>query len=299
MDSYKVALSELAQSRKRPLSDEETKRLKDVLIKAYCDIAVVCNKYNLKLMLGGGSCLGAIRHNGFIPWDDDLDVNMPRKDYEIFKKVFEKELGESYILNAPNYSEKPISRFPKIMIKGTKYIEEGMSTDDTSLINIDLFVMENVPSSKIYRLFKGGMATLVMAIAGSVEFMDWYKKDKSNPIFETKGMIEARKKRQILGTIFSFRSKYYWYNKVDLACQYDKETDLVGFPTGRKHYFGEIHKRMEILPLSEAVFEGISVKVPGDVKSYLTGLYGNKYMEVPPVEKRETHFVVDISFDNI
>lgn len=299
MDSYKFAISNLAQSNKRPLTTEEVNTLKAVLVKTYCDIASVCDKYSLNLMLGGGSCLGAIRHNGFIPWDDDLDVNMPRKDYEIFKKVFEQELGDKYVLNAPNYSANAISRFPKIMVKGTRFVEEGMSPDDDSMIKIDMFIMDNVPNNKLVRLLKGSFVNLLMAIAGSVEFMDWYKWDKDNPIFATEGMIAARRKRQMLGTVFSFHSKQYWYNKVDLACQCKKETDFVGFPTGRKHYFGEIHKKNEILPLRKAKFEGMAVSVPGDVESYLTGLYGEKYMEVPPVEKREAHYIVDISFDNV
>ena len=68
----------------RHLSDEELEKLKHVLLEIYLDIQAVCDKYGLVCMLLGGSALGAVRHKGFIPWDDDLDIGMPRDDYEIF-----------------------------------------------------------------------------------------------------------------------------------------------------------------------------------------------------------------------
>mgnify|MGYP000934529859 FL=1 len=68
----------------------------------YSDILRVCEKYNIRVMLGGGSALGAVRHGGFIPWDDDLDLIMPREDYNKFISVFDKELSDLYEITSPN-----------------------------------------------------------------------------------------------------------------------------------------------------------------------------------------------------
>ena len=85
MKSYKELLNENAQKTGlRQLTEEESTEMKDVLMKMYQVVAQVCAEHGLTIMLCGGSCLGAIRHQGFIPWDDDLDLCMPRRDYDIF-----------------------------------------------------------------------------------------------------------------------------------------------------------------------------------------------------------------------
>ena len=73
-----------------PLSDEEMKQLKDVLLQIYDDVSGLCDKYGLVYMLGYGSCLGAVRHKGYIPWDDDLDMIMPRESYMKFIDLFKR-----------------------------------------------------------------------------------------------------------------------------------------------------------------------------------------------------------------
>ena len=80
----------------RELTDDESKALKKTLLAMYVDIARLCEAHNLTVMLCGGSCLGAIRHKGFIPWDDDLDLLIPRRDYEQMIRLLEQvELGEN------------------------------------------------------------------------------------------------------------------------------------------------------------------------------------------------------------
>lgn len=300
MSTHKAMISELSRTGNgRTLTIDELVRLKKILLECYLDVAMVCEKNNLRIMLGGGSCLGAIRHHGFIPWDDDFDINMPRKDFEELKTIFEKELGDKYILNAPNFSSKPSNRFPKVLIKGTKLIELGTDDkDETGMIKIDIFTAENIPENKIVRKVKGIYCNLIMAIAGSVQFIEWYKRDKDNPVFQTKIMKKSNKIRKIMGLVFSIKPAVFWFNWVDKACQYNKKSDLVGFPTGRNHYFGEIHNSSDIFPLAEAVFEGNKVYVPNNVKKYLTKLYGASYMEIPPIEKRESHLFLDIQFGN-
>ncbi len=298
MNESKAAISELRRNGNgRTLTDEELDRLKKVLLRCYTDVAEVCKKYDIQVMLGGGSCLGAIRHKGFIPWDDDFDINMPRKDYERFKKIFDKELGDKYILDAPNYSKSTSNRFPKVLVKGTRLIELGMTeNEEFGMIKIDIFTAESIPNNPIIRMIKGYYCNLIMAIAGSVQYIEWYKRDKNNPLFKTTEMIKFGSKRRILGGLFSFKNSQFWFDKVDKIVQYNKESSYVGFPTGRNHYFGEIHNKDDIFPLSKAIFEGKEVYVAHDVDKYLKKLYGSDYMILPPEEKREAHMIMDIKF---
>lgn len=67
----------------RELSSEESAQLKNAILDIYKDVAALCDKYELTYMMSGGTCLGAVRHRGFIPWDDDLDIMMPRADYNV------------------------------------------------------------------------------------------------------------------------------------------------------------------------------------------------------------------------
>lgn len=97
MKSYKELLNENARnSNLRQLTEDESAAMKKTLVAMYQDIADLCESKGITLMLCGGSCLGAIRHQGFIPWDDDLDTCMPRADYEKLKTLLVAgALGES------------------------------------------------------------------------------------------------------------------------------------------------------------------------------------------------------------
>ena len=96
--------------------------------------------------------------------------------------------------------------------------------------------------------------------------------------------------RFILGKIFSFRKASWWFDLVDKSIQHSRKTKDVCIATGRKHYFGEILERNRLIPLTHIDFEGIECPVFKDIDYYLKILYGD-YMQVPPPEKREKHFV--------
>ena len=93
------------------VSDSQRRKLQKAILEMYKDLLDVCNRYGITPYLIGGSALGAVRHEGFIPWDDDIDVGMIREDYNRFLEVFETEMATQYILNAPNYSDEPKARF--------------------------------------------------------------------------------------------------------------------------------------------------------------------------------------------
>lgn len=287
MKSYKEKVNQdnIHNKNAHVVEGQELSQLQEVLLEMYMDVQEVCQINKLTCMLLGGSALGAVRHKGFIPWDDDLDMAMPRKDYEELKKIFNDKLGEKYILNAPNYEGRPTNRFPKILKKGTRFIEMGMEDDDRACIKIDIFVLDNVPNNSLLRIIKGILCTFLMYIGGHVLSYEMVKR---------KG--KKLTKREVAGKLFAFLSSEIWFNKFDKECRhYNEESTCLGIPSGRKHYFGEILNRDVYLPPSIGVFESNNVFLPADTDIYLKNLYGD-YMSIPPENKREKHYIERIEF---
>lgn len=281
----------------RKITDAEMKKLRTIFLEAYKDLVVCCEKLNITVMLIGGGVIGAVRHKGFIPWDDDLDVAMTRRDYEILKKNFESYLGDKYILSAPNYRNSANNRFPMMLVKNTLYVELGDDPDDeTSKIKIDIFIIENIPNNKIIRVIKGSWCMLVMYIANCEKIYENQNELLKRNFYQTKEGKKMYDRRIKIGRFFSFYNFQKWVNIVDKSVQYKKATELMGIPTGRGHYFKEIRPKKTFVPVSKGEFEGLEVNLPGDPEDYLSNLYGSDYMTLPPVEKREKHFIVDLKF---
>ena len=243
----------------------------------------VCETHDIVFMMGGGSTLGAVRHQGFIPWDDDIDINMPREDFERFKDV-SYELGDSFVFCAPNYNDSAVERFGKIFILKDK--NDGNWLHNTS---IDIFVIENIPKNCIYRKIKGIISTFGMGLAAaSLFYNNRTKKLKKTLCVSIKGCFSYYI-RVCIGFLISFIPAVKLYNLADRLNQYNKVTGILGVPSGRKHYFGEQFPTHVYLPTRDGNFEGRRVPLENNIDLYLTNLYGKDYMELPPEKQRERH----------
>ena len=274
------------------VSPEDLKRLQNALLEIYKDIAEVCRKYDLTPYLVGGSALGAVRHHGFIPWDDDLDIGMTRVDYEKLREVFAAELADRYLLNAPNYSEDPKARFPKIIKKGTA-CREIVDVHDPRRngIFLDIFILDDVPENAICRKIKG-------TICNGLEFISSQVFLKENTTAEVRKMYRRMGWASYLfhyltGILFSWIPSRNWFHAVDKAVRHSRKSEFVGLPTGRKHYFGEIFRKEELLPAVWVDFEDIKVPIFQGYDMYLRNLYGD-YMKIPPEGDRERHYFVEL-----
>lgn len=291
---FKAMMNDLASKSSvlYELSEDDRSSLKKCLLEIYKDVNSVCLKYGLDLIGSGGTALGSYRHHGFIPWDDDMDFNMARSDCEKLKKIFELELGDKYLLSCPNYKNKPYARFFKIYKKGTTFI--GLEGEKASPCNIfiDIFPIDNVPENRILRTFKGYIAQAIMFIASRVQSYETKNDDVFAYRSATKESLRMYKSELLIGRLFSFMSFEQWVNFLDKYLAKTKKSIYCNVPTGRKHYFGSIKEWDDFYPVSQGKFEGMDMKLPNNIHKYLTSLYGASYMQIPPVDKRERHFVL-------
>ena len=100
------------------LSQEEIEKIKKIVLEITVDVVALCEEMNIPYMLGGGSALGAIRHQGFIPWDDDMDLNIPRAEIDRLLDAIEDRYPEKYEVEAPLRTPGYLSSFIQIHRKG-------------------------------------------------------------------------------------------------------------------------------------------------------------------------------------
>lgn len=282
----------------KPISPEDARALKTLLLEMLQDITALCEKHNLIYMLGGGSCLGAVRHQGYIPWDDDLDIMMPRLSYEkLIHLLSMNALGSNYEYDAPNPKFDCKNPFLKIYRKGTLNVEiMGESAPGPKGIYIDVFPMDYAPKNLLYRSLKGFLSDLLQAVCSSVLYTEYpsllYKEFMRQSAEGSKRYQQRMLLGKLLG-IIPHRKWVWWFDRLNCS---KRNTGFITIPTGRKHYMGEVHAITVFLPTKKGIFEGMKVNLPADTDTYLNGLYGD-YMCIPPEEKRERHFVYRFSLN--
>lgn len=274
------------------ITEDESKALKTLLLEMYKDIVSLCDKHGLVYMMGGGSCLGAIRHKGYIPWDDDLDLMMPRDSYETLIVLLEKKaLGDKYEYASPNNRTDCKNTFLKIYRKDTFDVEITSETFPGPMgIYIDVFAMDYAPNNIFWRKIKGLISDLLQAICSCVLYTEYPSNRYKEFMMQSREGKNRYRVRMFLGYIFGIiphRKWVWWFDQWNFS---DKDTGYLTIPTGRKHYLGECRPTDTYLPVCKAEFEGLQVNVPNKVHEYLTSMYNN-YMNIPPIENRERHFI--------
>ena len=276
------------------LSPEQEKRLKKILLDMCVDVMHFCDENGLICMLGGGTALGAIRHKGFIPWDDDIDLNMPREDYNTFIPLFAETFKGKYDVYAPDGIRQAATLSAKIAVPGTMLEDVFHAGDPIKIgVNLDVFPIENVPDNKVWAYIKGHLCDVFRILVVSAYYYQC-RSDKMKALFY--GNKKTRliyNTRCILGFLMSYKSYQWWYALYDKFVQTQGKTKKITIPTGQKNYFGEMMDWNLVFPLKKAEFEGHEFNVYGRVEDYLTMLYGD-YMKLPPVEKREKHFYTNV-----
>lgn len=268
------------------MSESDLKRLHETEVEILDEVVRICEKYDLTYFFNGGTLLGAIRHKGFIPWDDDLDIGMPRKDYDKFIELCATELDSKYMLDNKDTNRKYYLNFAKIRKKNTIFEQDfQVNYDGPKGIWLDIFPYDNaksVTSKKVY----------IQSKLNKTIFSLLHYKNKF--FLNNKKLILKKIIRVILKPIsntclLNLQDKILRWNEkkeeykffVSLSTTYDYRTELI--------------EKDKYLPTIKMEFEGKMYNVPKEYDYILTKIYGD-YMKLPPKEKRVTHNPIRLQF---
>ena len=264
------------------------------------DLDAFCKENDIRYYLMGGSALVPMRHKGFIPWDDDLDVAMTRKEWNSFVSKFEEsELNKKYELDAYEYKGcDPKFVLCKLCLKDSVHVQiEEMAFPNHKNIYIDIFIIDNVSDNSLMRKFDSFVCDNIRFISNSVgayRYKNDFMKQVMNSTWKTSLFYNFRLFQGFICSFASHRTWCRWFHQY-ASRHNDKYTKLTTVAMGLKRYNGETLERDIWFPYSQGTFEGVTVNLPCKVKDYLTRIYGD-YMKLPPVEDRGVHPIVKLSF---
>lgn len=270
------------------LTPEQIKQLREKELELLKMFVVICNQLQLNYFIVQGTLLGAVRHQGFIPWDDDIDVGMLRKDYEIFLEKASEYIPENYFLQTYETDPEYTHCFAKLRNSQTTFIETTCKNRKMNHgIYIDIFPFDYYPDGKLrgilfdlkkliirYRIREVYYIPSDEAVS-MINIIRKILKLLSKCCYKT--VEDALKKQQQLYTGIK-KSKYLINN---------------GSPWGNRERIPS--EWME--EYTEMDFEGLSVKAPARYREYLQRVYGD-YMTLPPAQKRVPHhYISAIDFE--
>lgn len=257
------------------------------------DFIAVCEEYNLTYFALAGTGIGALRHKGFIPWDDDIDVGLPRQDYEKLIRIFEEKYADKYMIgNTEHMQDYPLMT-TRIMLRGTKFVEEPLKNVKCDLgIFLDVYPFDNVSDNE--KQFRNQALTAWF----------WSKililRHIPRPVLPFVGIKKKIAHAICAGVhivlVACHISPRWIYNQCKKAsCRYNElETKRLAFFCDTNPYINMIDKDKSY-PLIELEFEDVKLKFQKDIDEMLRFIYGD-YMQLPPVEKRKNHYPYCLEF---
>ncbi|WP_373266117.1 LicD family protein [Hungatella hathewayi] len=267
------------------MPQKDLRKLQLIELEMLLEVDRICRENDIVYYLSAGTALGAVRHKGFIPWDDDLDVRMSRAEYQKFCKACEASLdrGRFFLQNDRTDPEYRWG-YAKIRRKGTEYLREGQEAIRCmSGVSIDIFVIDNVPDSAffsiLYFIVRRACIKTLWSVIGASREPNPFKRllyrglrhiNKRIPLSIMEwmaGLSNRNKTKAVVCTSFYRNDNYIKKNLRDLAA-------------GTAARFFDDRAEIE--------FEGFLFYICKDFDGYLTDKYGD-YWKYPPQEKRYLH----------
>lgn len=274
---------------------EVLKRLQQTELSMLKDFMELCDSHGLLYFGIGGTGIGALRHQGFIPWDDDIDIAMPRKDFEKFLRLAGKCWeGKYYILNNKTDSNYPMMT-TRLCKCGTVFQEEVMKDVDCPFgIFLDLYVLDNIADGK----------TACQIQAWTAWF---WSKMLVLACMERPYLAQDGWKAQLIWVVckaihrtirFLHLPPALFRAHCESACRkYEgKKTKRMAFLPDTNPFWNVVNKE-KMFPLQKLPYEDTYLYFTNDIDTIMRDQYGD-YMIMPPKEKRKTHYPYRLEFEN-
>lgn len=282
---WELALSERFSPMYQKISDEKLKALQVAYLEMYKQFDKICKEHGLISYMVAGTLIGSLRHGGYIPWDDDIDLVMFREDYNRLKEVFTD--NQYFELISPAETKDSVFKVMKLQSKSWTYYDvlgEGFS--QKKYLYLDMLPIDFVPENDIVRKLKG---LLFRALDLSHNSSRCYTKYTPHLTYMSKESKELKKNlwiRRIVGFPAYIIGPSNMYKLMEWLIQSKKKTSKITIAYGVKGYLGETVDYKTFFPARKYPFEGLEFYGPNDADSYLTNRYGD-YM-TPPEKKEQT-----------
>ena len=264
----------------------QLKLLQEIELENLRMLMEICEKNHLRYYLIGGSLLGAMRHRGFIPWDDDIDVGLPRPDYnrfvQIAKDYLPAHMDIKTMTSDPNYK----CYFTRLINNKKKiYWDHGQYT---AVIGVwmDVFPLDGLPENPLLRKLQVFRVKLNKALYKFTQ-IDYVTTNRTNRPLSERVLIRFAQLTHI-GKLMDADKRL---KKLDRAVQrYDYDTCAYAWNFSGCYGKREIVPHIQLGGSRTAQFEGMQVSIPEAAEDYLTSIYGD-YMKLPPEDQRKSHEV--------
>jgi len=266
------------------ISPKDKRKIQHLELEILKEVDAICRRNGIPYTMGYGSLIGTVRHNGFIPWDDDVDICLLRQDYVRFKEICRKELNDRFFYQSNDTDPEYFLLYDKIRLNGTVFKESHLSSHNINHgVYIDIFPIDYLPNNYFKQI---------------IQFICFH-------FFRTGLMskylvLEAREgKKKYIATVLRrlyclFPLSVLYYNANKVAMWYDKSPKkrIMNFLT--PYRLKEVFNAELYEEYTEHTFEDMSVKIVKEYDVFLSQIYGD-YMKLPPLEKRKTrHSIIKL-----
>ena len=272
----------------KTLSKDELRKVQLLELKVLKEIKRICEKNNIHYFLTGGTLIGAVRHKGFIPWDDDIDIAMMRDEYDKFVEIAPKELSPEFSFLSITQDERLGIYFSKVVLNGTNYrsAQQPKTLENTGFW-VDVIPYDTIYDNKI-------LASLYFWKLNFFVVLYSMKNGYHNGTTKLKRIIA-----ELIKILFFFIPKKYLRKRI-INYPYKlnkKHTNTKCYLCGRYGMPRELRSAYLFDKYIEIQFEDEKFMTLEKYHEFLTELFGD-YMQLPPEEKRVTHQVAELDFGN-
>ncbi len=267
-------------------SEHKLSKLQEAELIIFKEFIRICEANSLKYYIWGGSFLGAVRHKGFIPWDDDIDVAMPRKDFEKFIEIASEQLPDDMYLSTYKRGAEHVTLVAQIFNKQKDFILNNATKKVRTGAWIDILVIDGAPKPGIKKKIFGMRYMYFRMLNQFAHFDEIVNLNKKRPWYEKMAIKFAQitKIEKRLNPI-KIGDKFHKFLKSN---DYDENNFVATFMGAAK--MGEIIPKDFIGEGKQYKFEDIIVIGPDKYDEYLKHFYGD-YMTPPPIDARNRHNV--------